>query len=372
MAELQQTLATLLGGETGTQVEMRLVKKYGRPFLLLPAKSQLAAQTLALYPAQTPPARLARHGLRAALTVGLSVGTERLSVAVSPTNSFVRFLCETANRDAKDSNNGADIPPFGILIGNPNAVGQRLVFLIFDATGKPVAVIKVGVTGEAKKLIRQEKDFLSEVSGISGIPRLRNTFESSTAEALVMDFFEGDSPRENAEWKVPQLVTSWIRSDVSIPILETRVWSELKQRCPTLPLFVELDTRLSKETVKPVVFHGDLTPWNIKASTDGQWTVFDWERGDLNGLPGYDWFHYFIQTRILVAHKPPQALIEELDHLILSSEFQKYAALTNISGIERPLAMLYLLHHNEVIVPGEGLKEGTTLLDWMAARNWAR
>src|SRR5215469_13626382 len=198
MAELQQILATLLCGESSSQVEMRLVRKYGRPFLLLPAKSRLAAQTLALYPAQTPPARLARHGLRAALSVGLSIGTERLSVSVSLTNPFVRFLCEMAGQT------GNNLPPFGVLIGNPNAAGQRLIFLIFDTSGKPVAVVKVGLTGEAKKLIRREKEFLSEAPGISGIPRLKGTFESPGAEALSMNFIEGDSPRPDAEWKVPQ------------------------------------------------------------------------------------------------------------------------------------------------------------------------
>jgi hypothetical protein len=374
MAELQQTLATLLGGESidAREIDLRLVKKYGRPFLLLPASSRLAAQTLALYPAQTPLARLARRGFRTALTVGLSIGTEKLSVSVSQANSFVRFLCEAANQSGSPSGRSANVPPFGILVGNPNAVGQRLVFLVFNATGKPAAVIKVGVTDEAKRLIRQEREFLKSAPQISGIPRLTNTFESPEAEALAMNFIEGESPRENAEWKVQRLLTSWVRSRQELKIGETRVWTELKQHCSALPILAELAKTLPDKIVNPTIFHGDLTPWNIKVSAIGDWTVFDWERGDGIGLPGYDWFHYFIQTRILVAHIPVAGLVGELESLVSSDEFQQYADLTKISGIEQQVAIMYLLHISEVIRPGEGLNEAKELLKALEEAGWAQ
>ena len=33
---------------------------------------------------------------------------------------------------------------------------------------------------------------------------------------------------------------------------------------------------------------------------DGSWVVLDWERGEPEGLPGWDWFHYVVQTGVLV------------------------------------------------------------------------
>jgi hypothetical protein len=366
MADLQPTLATLLGGDVAQRdLPMRLVRKHGRPFLLLPANSQLAAQTLALYPAQTFRARVARQGLRTALAAGLSVGTEKISLPVSAANAFVRFLSNAVG-GANDT-----IPNFGVLAGNPSAAGQRFVFLVFDANGTPRAVVKAGLTEEARKLIRREKDFLTSAPVISGIPRLRAAMESPPVEALAMDFVEGVSPRERDERQLPQLLTSWIRPGAPVPLSETRVWSELQPHCSALPFFTELTKELKERTVSPVVFHGDLAPWNIKVSTSGAWSVFDWERGDLNGMPGYDWFHYLIQTRILVAHEPTPVLVMRLEPLFSSEAFQKYAALTRITGIERLLAIVYLLHHNEVIRPGEGLNEGQELLRILMGRHAA-
>lgn len=361
----------LLGGDPSTAVEMRLVRKYDRPFLLLPSGARTAARTLALYPAQTFRARLARQALRQALRLGFLFGGERFPVSVSPSSLFVRFLSKQVSNSA-GPDAAATVPPFGVLAGNPNAAGQRFIFLVFDASSRPAAVLKVGVTDEAKKLIRREKGFLSDAPDIRAIPRLRDVFESPAAEALAMDYMEGESPRENAERKLPQVLTSWIRSAAPVPTSETRVWKELQQCCGALPLFAELANALKDKTVNPVVFHGDFAPWNIRVSADDNWTVFDWERGDQNGLPGYDWFHYLIQTRVLVAHKSTEALIGQLEQLFSSPEFQRYAGLTRIAGAERPLVMAYLLHHNEVIRPGEGLTEGKELLAALIDRRWVR
>ncbi len=43
------------GGENHQQAEMRLLRKHGRPLLLIPAKPRLAIQCLALYPASAAP-----------------------------------------------------------------------------------------------------------------------------------------------------------------------------------------------------------------------------------------------------------------------------------------------------------------------------
>ncbi len=341
---------------------MRLVRKHGRPFLLLPWDSRLAAATLALYPAQSLLARIARQGLRTALTAGLSAGTERSSVPISNSNPFVRFLATCSG--------GSDtpIPIFGVLAGNPAATGQRFVFLIFNTTGNPAIVVKVGVSDEAKKLIRKERDFLAAVPNLSGIPRLRNNFDSPDTQAIALDFVEGSSPTSKDEKQIQRVLTSWISPDRNVSVPRTRVWNELESAAASKPLFKELSKKLSAATIRTAIFHGDFAPWNIKVSTGGEWAIFDWERGDTAGIPGYDWFHYLIQTRLLVDHEPTDSVIRQLEALINSPDFQSYSAKAQIAGIERELAMLYLLHHNEVIRPAEGLKEGNELLLALAAR----
>ncbi len=109
-------------------------------------------------------------------------------------------------------------------------------------------------------------------------------------------------------------------------------------------------------------------PWNIKVSPAGAWTVLDWERGELAGLPGWDWFHYLIQNGILVGHLPAPVLIQHVETLLDSPPFKQYAALAGIQGCERELVLAYLLHIVEVIKPSEGLAATAELLKALSTR----
>src|SRR5262245_34975281 len=90
---------------------MKLLKKRGQPFLLLPSRSDLAASGLDLYPAQTSRSRLARSLARWALKAKLPMDSVRLSV--SPEDPFVRWLGSLL----KVSEN--QIPQFAVMAGNP-------------------------------------------------------------------------------------------------------------------------------------------------------------------------------------------------------------------------------------------------------------
>jgi hypothetical protein len=114
--------------------------------------------------------------------------------------------------------------------------------------------------------------------------------------------------------------------------------------------------------------HGDFAPWNIKVSPAGAWTVLDWERGERTGFPGWDWFHYVIQSGILVGHLPTAVLIQRVESLLSSVAFREYATRGGIQGCERELVLAYLLHVVEVIKPSEGLTPTRELLEALAAR----
>ena len=90
--------------------------------------------------------------------------------------------------------------------------------------------------------------------------------------------------------------------------------------------------------------------------------MLDWERGELTGIPGWDWFHYVIQTGILVEHLPAAALLQKVDGLLQSQAFKEYAQRSGIAGVERNLLLAYLLNCVEVIRPSEGLEQARELL----------
>ena len=65
------------------RVQMQVVNKHKRPFLLLPCQPHAAAVSLSLYPAQTRRARLARALLRCLVSARIPFGTRRISFTVS-------------------------------------------------------------------------------------------------------------------------------------------------------------------------------------------------------------------------------------------------------------------------------------------------
>jgi hypothetical protein len=345
--------------ETQT-VSMRLVRKGGHPWLLVPAAGRLAAKVLELYPAQSLKARLARTGLRLILRAGLPLGTEAISMKVTPGTGFTRFLAGLADNRTSTTNH---FPVFGILAGNPATPGQRFIVLVFNASGKPAAVVKAGLSERARELIAKEETFLAEVPpNTPGVPSPRARFETAGLRALALDFFAGVSPDVRDDGRLSGLLSSWVNVERQILVSQTRVWQELKAACGQNPLFAKLMGRLETRPIRPTIAHGDLAPWNVKVQSGGQWMVLDWERGEREGIPTWDWFHYVLQPAILVGHKPAGMLSGALDELLLSPSFEAYAKLTQTSGLERALCLAYLLYNTEVTKPSEGLAEARELL----------
>src|SRR5437762_3252740 len=64
----------------GIGLVMRLLRKRGRPFFLLPGAGGPAAECLSLYPAQTGRARLARRLMRWALRGSWFFGAQRVNL----------------------------------------------------------------------------------------------------------------------------------------------------------------------------------------------------------------------------------------------------------------------------------------------------
>ena len=347
----------------GVRVEMRLLRRRGRPFLLLPEQPRPAAATMDLYPAQTGRARAARTLVRWLLRASLPPGTEKVSLAVSPVDPFVRFLSSLVGEPIRG------LPVLGILAGNPGSDGQRFVLLVFDANRRPVAVVKAGLSEQARGLIEKEESFLAAVpSSTAAVPRLRATFQSPRLRALALDFFTGDSPRQQHEAALPTLLESWIDPNRKVTVSDTPDWARLERACSGSNLFPLVAGQLRGRTIQSAIHHGDLAPWNIKVSPVGAWTVLDWERGELSGIAGWDWFHYVIQSAILVGHLPTSALVQRVESLLNSAAFKQYAARGGIAGCERALMLAYLLHIVEVIKPSEGLAPTRELLQALSTR----
>jgi hypothetical protein len=300
--------------------------------------------------------------LRWLLRASLPLGTEQVPLAYSPADPFVAFLAAQAGEPEQG------LPVIGILAGNPMSEGQRLLVMVF-AEQRPVAVVKAGLSELATTLVEKEEAFLKAVPlGTQGVPHLRSGFQSSRLRALALDYFAGDSPRPGCEDVLAPLLESWVDRGRRIQPSDAPDWGRLLGACPGDPVFQQIAAKLRGQTFQATLQHGDFAPWNIKVSPNGAWTVLDWERGELTGLPGWDWFHYVIQSGILVGHLPCAALVQQVENLLGSEAFQRYAELAGIRASARELLLAYLLHAAEVIRPSEGLESTRELLQALAIR----
>ncbi|HWX19648.1 MAG TPA: hypothetical protein VN578_07050 [Candidatus Binatia bacterium] len=367
MAEQETFWEGLFAGEplagAPCTVPMRLVRKAGRPWLLLPVDGRLAASVLELYPAQTLRARLGRTILKILLRARLPVGTEAVPVAVPPAAGFVRFLASLERPAMRE------LPPFGVLAGNPATPGRRFILVVFDHRGEPAAVVKAGLSERARELIRREQAFLADVpKSVTGIPAIRGSYERVGLLAFALDFYTGSCPGAQDEDRLSRLLSSWVNKDKELLISQTRVWHELNGSCGQHPIFPALLKKLEGRALHPAITHGDLAPWNIKVQADGSWMVLDWERGEREGIPAWDWFHYSLQPAILVEHSSVDSLIQLSERFLGTPRFAAYAKRAGITGLERTLCLAYLLHHTEVVRPSEGLVGARDLLTALVTR----
>jgi len=368
----------------GFPVGMRLLRKRGRPLLLLPCEAGAAVACLDLYPAQSGRARIARGLLRVLLKMGLPFGTEKIAVSVLAESPFVEFVCSLGQglgggtrlrnevvMGQSPAVSLSGVPTLGILAGNPANDTQRFLVLIFDAQQKPVAVVKTGLSERARELVRKESAFLASVpANTPGVPERLAVLETALADAFAMKFFAGDSPTAGQVAETRRLLSSWLDAEGKTAISETPAWPRLEAAARQHGPLRGVAERLSGRTVCAAIQHGDFAPWNIKVSPEGNWTVLDWERGQLKGIPAWDWFHYVIQSAILVGRAETSALVEHVEGLLATDAFQQYVQRTGIAGLERDLVLAYLLHVVEVIQPAEGLSANRELLDTLAAK-WA-
>ena len=333
-------------GTTGEERPMRLLRRKGKAFLLLPPDRNLALKGLELYAPQTNAARLAKRLLRAALLFGLYPGLEKVTIRPVLGTEFANYLALTVGLDRQQ------FPDLALLAGNPQPRGRRCVFILFQKEGTVGAVVKAGAGQDAMRLIEQEERFLKAApKGLRGVPQIRSGFFSEEVRALAMNYIEGTQPGYDDHPAVARLLSSWISPTGPSPVNELPAWRRLtEQMGSTLPAAAQ---EPAETKVVPVIAHGDFAPWNIKVNA-GEWTLLDWERGEMNGMPLWDWLHYLVQPAVLVDKVPEVKLLERIDRLFRSELFKGYARKTGISGVERPLTLAYFYYCIYVIAQTEG------------------
>jgi Phosphotransferase enzyme family len=333
-------------GATGAGTRsFRVVRRRGEPLLLLPPEARAAAQTLGFYPAQTKLAKAARAALRLTLRMRAPVLLARVRLPWDDTAPLPVFLREQAGDGAYEA---------GVLLGNPRAEGRRWIIGLV-AGGSVVRVVKAGVTARARELVAAEARCLSALpAGMAAVPKLRGRIEGGVA-AIAFDFVPGEPPSANASREVSALLTKWLDEERDVALAEVPAWRRVRASDANPATVARLEQKLGTAPVAATIMHGDLAPWNIRTK-NGDWTVLDWERGEMTGVPGWDWLHYTIQSDVLVSRLGPDLALRRAIQLTRTDHFREFAKRARIAGRERALLIGYLLHAVHAVRQTEGME----------------
>jgi len=340
-----------------------LIRRRRLPFLLLPAETISPRVSLALYSAQRWRAKIWRAALSLLLKTPAAAIFHRITLGVGERSEMMQFLAEQSGLPADR------LPTPAIKFGGLESVKSRLVLLACDAANRPMKVIKVGLDVAGRAATDREADLLRKLpANMLGCVRITGRLITPQISAFATDYFPGDSPDDDIGMEI--LFHSWINPGPAVAVESLDAWCELEAEVDVVApaAWRILRATLAGTQVRSTLHHGDFAPWNIRAINSQNLQVFDWERGNLRGVPGWDWFHFIIQTAILARRHSAERVAAEVEELLLSPRFEKYAAVAGIQTVAKPLLLAYLLHHRWVVKPLEGGKMGEEVYAILAAR----
>jgi len=283
-AELLSRVMQVLDRESAMAL---LLKRKGRLLLGLPDGREAAARALRLYQPQRPIARGMVAGLRWLVRLGLH---HRALPKLPITRG------ETSVSPALD---GIDAGTCGVLLGSPEHRIRRAIASYRKDGEWEVAKIAFGDAGAS--LLEQEANALEELQPyFAGVPRLLGLHRGQDVTVLRMPYLTGYAVNPGDSHDALDLLDSWITHQPAKPITDFPEWSAIESALSGSELGSDALGRLAKESLRPVICHGDFARWNLLRRKNGSLVVLDWEWGHKDGLPGIDLIHYFLQDARLV------------------------------------------------------------------------
>jgi hypothetical protein len=344
--------------------QWRMIRRKGRPFILVPQQAQAARAGLGLYSAQRPAARIAHALLRSPFGFPFLSLLQHVRIDADEASEMMAFI-----RDQSEVPFSQLQAP-AIMFSCRSAEKRGFVILTRDGAGQNARVIKFGLRPSGHVLVEREADVISQLAQRSpGIVQVTGRISTPSYSAFAMPYCFGKNPRTDEG--IGTFLSGWLSSESPVPLESLEAWQTLAAACSEHPGFKALNEALAGRQIATAVQHGDFTPWNIRVDREGKWNVFDWERGEAKGIPGWDWFHFTVQYSILAKRQSPEEVADKVEELISSDRFQKYAAKAGITAIAQPLFLAYLLRQEQVIRPEEGASATSALYE-LLSRRWHR
>lgn len=291
-----ELLGRVLSSMDPSAESMHVVRRKGSILLALPPGREAAARALALYQPQRRMARAMAMSLRGLAGWGLHSGV------------LPKTQIHGGRSEPLDGFSGAEPGSCGVLLGSPEHRIRRAIVSYRLGGRWEVAKISFGEGGE--KLLATEAQALREMQAVgSGAPELLGFHHSQDITLLRMPYLEGDPVPAGRFAEALGLLVHWVGKIPAKPIHGFPEWPFIEAALKAVPGGDQIAQALSRETLNPVICHGDFARWNLR-SRDGTFPMaLDWEWGHADGMPGIDLVHYFLQDHRLVERKRPEDAI---------------------------------------------------------------
>lgn len=313
--------------------EFYILRRQGHDLLAISSTLVSSRDALGLYLPQTAKARAAKNVFSTLLHTPLTsmLPTREVAIARQP---LTDFLCSLAD---------GELPEFAVLLGNPAEPGRRLVVGVFGKDGECHKVVKCAIDPTGCELLAGERSVLKRLHGkFPDVPKVLAASDAPDFAAFAMDFFREPSGAMTRTERI-ELARRWIWPDEPVPLHSLRPWQ----------LVMPADQTRSDALVRPVVFHGDFTPWNLRQrGTD--WTLVDWEKAYTHGPPLWDLLHYEIQTAILVDRLGARAVLERVKDLLANPLTHAYLQDCQAEAVVPLLVDGYFRHADKHYPPIRG------------------
>jgi hypothetical protein len=210
---------------------------------------------------------------------------------------------------------------FGISLGTPGS-HRKPVIQVLTKEGQILGYVKVGWNEATNKLVQNEASVSRYLSGVSlksfSVPHV--LYAGWWNEQFLCIQSSPPGKLEEAPQNFAPEYFSVLNElkDLHVrwqPLKESVFWTRLVHRSESIRNICyqrvlqqglcRAEESMSNRVLPFHFCHGDFAPWNARL-LKRQPFLFDWEYADWEGLPGWDLFHFTVQTLWLLEKKPPQ------------------------------------------------------------------
>lgn len=196
---------------------------------------------------------------------------------------------------------------------------RKPAIAVIGEGGRTLAFGNLGDAESPRRLLSHQSQMLRVLEGRFGAawrgPRLLGAGESGRAYVLLQSAVDG---RPCGIELTPDhfAFLEALRGGPAKPAVETHLMRNLDQALPPAGderrAFQVAAGLLSNSRFEQTLVHGDFQPENLRRSPDGV-IAFDWEYGDLDGLPLFDTLYHVIHTGLISMRCSVEQTIERLD-----------------------------------------------------------